>query len=172
MIITSIERSLSATLLQLQQVLSELSNDEYRKSLPIISNASIGQHTRHIIEFFDVLLDGYESGLVCYDKRNRNQVLETSRDLAHHQLAWIVGNISRDDKDLLLAGSYLDDDNDETSVRSSYYRELVYNLEHAIHHMAMIKIAMTESTNVVPSNDFGVAPATIKFRKPKQSLSS
>ena len=160
-----IEHSLRATLTQLHLVLSALSREEYKTPLPILSNASIGQHARHILEFFQVLISNYEAGIINYDKRKRNHLLETDRDVALMELAVLVDKILKDDKEVLLTGSYSSDTNEETTVRSTYYREIVYNLEHAVHHMAMIKIGIRESTNLAVPSDFGVAAATILHKK-------
>jgi hypothetical protein len=73
-------------------------------------------------------------------------------------------NICQEDKEILLTGRYAPDA-PELTVKSSYHREIVYNLEHAIHHMAIIKIGISQSTNVTLPDDFGVAPATIRHRK-------
>lgn len=160
----NIERSLRGTLDQLQEVLSSLSNDEYAKPLEILSNASIGQHTRHIIEFFQVLNKNYDAGVINYDKRQRNKLLETNRDVARYELSVILDTISMKDKEVALVGTYSPDGLEELTVKSSYYREIVYNLEHAVHHMAMIKIAIQQSTNLHVPADFGVAAATIQYK--------
>jgi hypothetical protein len=51
-------------------------------------------------------------------------------------------------------------------VNSSLYRELLFNIEHAIHHMAILKIG---TKIVLPEWDlpqqFGVAPSTIRHQK-------
>jgi hypothetical protein len=159
-----IEASLRATLTQLQDVLSQLSAEEYRTCLPVLSNASIGQHTRHIIEFCQILTDNYDSAIVNYDNRKRNILLETDLHLAMHEISVIMRNIFKEDKEVLLVGCYSTGAEDEAAVRSTYYRELVYNLEHAIHHMAIIKIGIRESTNVLLPADFGVAAATIQYK--------
>jgi hypothetical protein len=145
-------------------VLSGLSNAEYGRSLSILSNASVGQHTRHIIEFFQTLNNGYESGIINYDKRERNSLLETNRDLAQQELSVILDGIFKVDKEIILMGSYSNEMLGEAEVKSTYYRELVYNLEHAIHHMAIIKIGIHQSTDILVPADFGVAPATIQFK--------
>ena len=160
-----IEYSLSATLTQLRFVLSQLSHEEYKRSLPVLNNSSIGQHTRHVIEFLQTLRNGYNSGVINYDKRIRNSVIENDLGQALDALSNIGDSVFMDDKELLLIGSYSNDVTDETTVRTSYYREIVYNLEHAIHHMAMIRIAVSQSTNLVVPSDFGIAPATIHHRR-------
>ena len=44
-----------------------------------LSNASIGEHTRHVIELYQCLLAGYEKGEVNYDARKRNKLYENDR---------------------------------------------------------------------------------------------
>jgi hypothetical protein len=59
-----IQHTLISTLSQLERILSKLSNEEYGRQLEILSNASIGQHTRHIIEFLQVLQNDYATGMI------------------------------------------------------------------------------------------------------------
>jgi hypothetical protein len=162
-----LETSLKYTLDELQRILSYLPDEEYGRPLSILSDASIGQHTRHIIEFFQALINSYDAGVVNYDKRQRNRLLETDCSLAQSELIKIKNNISGQDKELVLIGSYYNDSHNETRVRSTYYREVVYNLEHTIHHMAMIKIGVRQTSRVPVPADFGVAPATIHYHRSK-----
>jgi len=160
-----IEASLKYTLDELQRILSQLSNEQYGSRLPVLSDSSIGQHTRHIIEFFQELNNNYDSGVIFYDKRQRNRLLETDCVLALIELNDIKNKLSGKDKEMLLVGSYSSESADETTVKTTYYRELVYNLEHAIHHMAMIKIGVRQTTMVQVPSDFGVAAATIQHKR-------
>jgi len=51
-------------------------------------------------------------------------------------------------------------------MNSSYFRELQYNIEHAIHHMAIIKIAIGACfTEVELPANFGVAYSTVRYQK-------
>jgi hypothetical protein len=51
-------------------------------------------------------------------------------------------------------------------VSSTVGRELIYNIEHTIHHLAIVKIALKA---ILPSLElpehFGVAPSTIRHRQ-------
>ena len=47
--------SINNNLKELIDLLHQLSNEEYSKPCPQLSNASIGEHTRHIIELFQCL---------------------------------------------------------------------------------------------------------------------
>lgn len=55
---------------------------------------------------------------------------------------------------------------DEQLITTNLYRELIYNLEHAVHHMAIMKIAMPEiAPYIVLPPDFGIALSTIQYHK-------
>ena len=51
-------------------------------------------------------------------------------------------------------------------IASTIGRELIYNIEHTIHHLAIVKIALkaTVPSISLPAH-FGVAPSTIHFRQ-------
>jgi hypothetical protein len=163
--VNRIGESLRSTLTQLQQVLLQLSNEQYKLPLPVLGNASIGQHTRHIIEFFQTLVNAYDDGHLNYDKRDRSVLLETDQRAAYNVISMILDYVVRSDKEVFLTGTYSTIGGNEITVRSTYHRELIYNLEHAIHHMAMIKIGVRHSTTIVMPSDFGVASATVRFQK-------
>ena len=42
--------------------------------------------------------------------------------------------------------------------------ELIYNLEHSIHHQALIKVAVLKNSAIQLSENFGVAKSTIEYR--------
>ena len=50
-------------------------------------------------------------------------------------------------------------------MKSSFERELLYCLDHAIHHQALIKIGLKElHLSHLVSPDFGVAYSTLRYR--------
>ena len=144
-----------------KEILSQLSNDCYSKPCNSLSGATIGQHTRHIIELYQCLLYGYDSGEVSYDKRKRDKQIEQDVDFASDQLQEIEKNLVQANKALRV--TYVLDGN-ETCLESNYFREVMYNLEHAIHHHALIKVAINTFTDISLPEEFGVAPSTMQFR--------
>ncbi len=150
---------------QLHETLDKLTAEQYAASSRSLFNATIGQHVRHIVELFQCLENGYESGLVNYEKRKRDKQIETDKDLAIFLLHEIGNNLLKADKKLHLEMSYDDLSNETVTVESNYYREVVYNLEHTVHHMALIRVGVTELSDIVLLDGFGVATSTIKHRE-------
>ena len=158
MLIPSINNSLN----ELIELLKQLSETEYSKSCFELSGSSIGEHTRHIVEMFQCLNRNYDSAIVNYDKRERNALIETNTDYAIQMILDIKNSISKENKNLELQQVI---DGSMVHIQSNYYRELLYNLEHCIHHQALIKVAILKSENVVVDANFGVARSTIEYRK-------
>ena len=150
---------------QLSETLNQLSNEEYTRSSKILMNATIGQHVRHIIELFQCLEKGYHSGLVNYEKRKRDYKIETDKELAAALLKDIYTHIEKPNKEIILEAEDYCDSVETVAIPSNYYREIAYNLEHTIHHMALIRVGINEVSCVVLPDEFGVAYSTIKYRQ-------
>ena len=150
---------------QLSDSLEQLTPEQYKAQSNILFNATIGQHVRHIIELFIELNKGYDSGVVNYEKRKRDYRIETDKDFAAALFHEIYLQLDKADKPLMLESSY-DEHSDETiTVQTNYIREVVYNLEHTVHHMALIRVGITEVSNIMLPDGYGVASSTVKYRK-------
>ncbi|MEM7163665.1 MAG: DinB family protein [Bacteroidota bacterium] len=153
---------------QITYLLEGLSNEEYSKAVDVLNGSSIGQHVRHTLEFFKCLFDGLPFGEVNYDKRNRDIFLEnnTLQALALlNELNQVLIKIDTD-RSIQLCQNYGEERNEKVRVKSNLQRELIYNIEHAVHHMALIRIGVREikpSLNL--SSSFGVASSTVRYQK-------
>ena len=156
---------IQALLLQLRDVLEELSNPQYSAPIDLLSGASIGQHFRHILEFFEELTHGYEKDTVDYDQRKRNLSLETNRGHAMELLTETAFTVDKPDKDLLLVTRLSPTYPEPVVIRTNYFRELLYNIEHMVHHMALMRIGINAVSQIRLPDDFGVAASTLKFRQ-------
>ena len=150
------------TLNELSDLVSQLSDDDYSLPCHDLSNASIGEHTRHIIEMFQCLENQYESGVINYDHRERNYQIQTNTIVANESIKTILNQVDKPNKNLQLQQIV---DGEELLIESNYQRELLYNLEHCIHHQALIKVAIIQSSLVVIDENFGVARSTIEYKK-------
>lgn len=150
---------------QISNVLLDLSDEEYTLPSSLLFNASIGQHVRHIVELFIELDKGYETGIVNYEKRKRDYRIETDRHFAANLLTDILNKVDKKDKQLLLEAGFNKDADDSVELHTNYFRELAYNIEHTIHHMALIRIGLNGLSTVAVDENFGIASATIKYRQ-------
>lgn len=91
---------------QLLRTINLLSFDEYNQKNKLLSNSSIGEHTRHIIELFQHLIQGYESGLINYDDRKRDMRLQQDIDFASKVIAHIICDIDKPNKLLHISTIY------------------------------------------------------------------
>ena len=151
------------TLNELSHVIGQLKPLDFSNPLPVLSNSTIGQHTRHSIEMFQCLLKGYDNGEFSYDNRERNLLLETDITFAQHHLKLICSEINLPNK--TLTSSYNLGES-IVQVETNFFRELLFNLEHCIHHNALIRIGVNDISDVAMSEHFGVAPSTMEYRKP------
>lgn len=154
-------------LIMLKSLIIELKDKEYAYSSKLLSDASIGAHMRHILEFYLCLFDGTVSKIVNYDARKRDHQLEIDRKYALFTIDKIFSNISRlsINNELFLEGDFGANGSDVKKLKTSINRELAYCLEHSIHHQALIKIALLEQNlSALIHPDFGVAPATLRYR--------
>lgn len=126
-----------------------------------LSDGTIGQHTRHIIELYQCLIAGYDTGVVNYDARKRNKLYENDKEEAIAVIKQIQDGLAKPDRQLnVICGA-----EDPVTISSNYNREVLYNLEHCIHHQALIRVALIAADSVAVSDEFGVAPSTIQYRK-------
>ena len=150
---------------QLTESLHQLTIAEYSQPSKILFNASTGQHVRHIIELFLCLEQGYKCGVVNYEKRNRDYKIESDKDFAIQLLKDIYQRLERPNIDLVMEAEDYEDESGVVAIPSNYYREVAYNLEHTIHHMALIRVGINEVSSIELPDQFGVAYSTIKYRE-------
>jgi hypothetical protein len=161
----SIQGALVYQLQSLSDLLSRLDNEAYCHASKWLSGASIGQHSRHVIELVQCLLKGYDDALVNYDNRKRDNLLETDISFAIDSVSELIAQINQPDKPVLVEGNFDLEVQIPIQIQSTYHREIAYNIEHAVHHMALIKVGLKELNIALHDENFGVAYATVQHRK-------
>ena len=160
-----LKKPIQHVFVQLSESLKQLTDAEYTQPSKILFNATIGQHVRHIIELFLCLEKGYDEGFVNYEKRKRDYRIETDKNVAVGLLKDIYRRLERENRDIVLEAEDYGDVAEVVDIPSNYYRELAYNLEHTIHHMALIRVGINEVSTIALPDEFGVAYSTIKYRQ-------
>ena len=160
-----IKQVASTSLLQLKSFLLSIEDSHYTSCSELLLGASIGQHVRHVLEFYVCFQDGFSSGVVNYDLRKRDLSIEQNKFVAIELIETITSWIlEAEAKILVLEGSYGFNSEQVFSITSHFDRELVYNVEHAVHHMAIIKIAGVSLYQYSFPNNFGLADSTLTYQ--------
>lgn len=149
---------------QFRGVIIQLNDAEYVALLKVFNGASIGKHGRHIIEFFQCLMKSTTDGTVNYDARVRNLRLEEDVQYSVNVLDKITEYLSENSFDnigISLVSEFGGEE--QITVPTNFNRELIYLIEHSIHHFALMRIGIQENfPNVELPNCFGMAYSTIK----------
>jgi hypothetical protein len=160
-----LQQSIQHIFVQINQSLDQLTCEQYSKPSKILFGATIGQHVRHIIELFICLQNGYNEGILNYENRKRDYAIETDKEFAASLLNSIYLTLDKNNKELILEAGYDEPSAETISIATNYYREIAYNLEHTVHHMALIRVGINEVSNIEMPDNFGVASSTIKYRQ-------
>jgi hypothetical protein len=162
---------------ELHQLVTKLSDEQFITQISELHYASIGQHLRHILEFFQCLIQSQETQKVDYDTRKRNPLIENNRLVCLEIIQEILENVEFQNINLTLFQSYnVGGKTEKIEIPSNYFREWAYNLEHTIHHQALIKVGVALLNVVLPNSsidiaqNFGVADATINFKNQQKNL--
>lgn len=152
-------------LLSINDLIASISVKQYAQSCNVIFDGTVGQHFRHIIEFYQSILEtnGTE---ICYDDRKRNLELEMKPTFAITVISRVISQIEHItmDCDMQLKGNFSEtDDLASQKISTSLERELAYALDHSVHHLALCKIAL-KHMGIAVQKDLGVAPSTIRKR--------
>lgn len=155
---------LKNSLFNLSKTINKLTDKEYTQPIKSLSYSTIGSHVRHILEFVQCLSEQYDADTVNYDLRKRDKDIETSSETACKTIETIISRLQPKDKKLRVV--FTNYNGGVSHCETTFFREIMYNIEHCIHHEALIKVALMEigKLDCLDSN-FGVAPSTIKNRQ-------
>jgi uncharacterized damage-inducible protein DinB len=138
-------------------LLENLSPEQYARS-----PQRIGAHFRHVLEFYECLLNGLGRREVDYDRRARDAAVEKSRAVCLERLRRIACRLEACrnlDPDAAVRVRMEDGD---LWLGSTVARELQAVASHTTHHYALIAIA-ARSLGVDPGETFGVARSTLRY---------
>lgn len=157
--------------LQLRNLLTQLSEEQYIAPLDLFAGSTIGQHTRHIIEFYQCLSKSHQlKSTVCYENRRRNLSIEQNTwdaSLIVDELNEWLEKINNPFESLVLTvKDYQDDILSEWKSNTTLAREIHHCNEHAVHHLAIIKIGLRHYFPTIKCEDkVGVAKSTVAYKK-------
>jgi hypothetical protein len=170
---SSLEHIRSSVVEALRQgdcLLEAIDDTAYTSPLEAAYGATTGGHYRHCLEHFEALLDAVGSARVDYDARPRDHSLENDRAVALARtralIAYFREKLSAEELaapvSIRCKVSYLG--NASPEVPSTFAREAMYAVVHAIHHYALIGIICRLQGVPLPEG-FGIAPSTAQHRR-------
>ncbi len=163
-----LKNSIQYTLSQLKSCIQQMDEHNYTEALELLSGNTIGKHARHIIELFQCLLQQSDmDGIINYDNRSHSKIIETSVAMSISSIEDILQKVDHILEDMPLQLLSCSDLNGHTFLsHTSLSRELQYNIEHAIHHMAIMQMAIKYYyKQIVMPPSFGIAYSTIQYQK-------
>ncbi len=134
--------------------------------------ASVGSQFRHVLDHYLAFAEGWESGRVDYDARQRNRQVETDPAMAMAQASVLIERLER---------IHVEDANRPVAVQmdpggdqrlpdwrpSTIGRELQFLVSHTVHHYALIKLLL-EDVGIAAGAEFGVAPSSLAYQARQQ----
>lgn len=144
--------------------LAKVSPISYTTSIAPLFNSTLGRHTRHFIELYQCLLFQPNIGVVNYDARQRSVGIETDKNEAIQVIKAIQQQLlTLDSSTPLLIETDLCPDE---KVSSSLLRELLFNYDHCVHHLALIRVGLHfVQPNIDLPERFGMAVSTINHQQ-------
>jgi uncharacterized damage-inducible protein DinB len=152
---------------EIKKLLFQMTNEQYAHNARLLSGSTIGEHVRHILEFYQSVLNSLETKIINYDNRERNRLIEIDKEIAIQNIDYICSELKGiiGDEPLMLVGDFSNSKEGKSQIKTTLFRELAYCLEHSIHHQALIKVGLLELNSLSFIDDtFGLAPATIRYK--------
>jgi hypothetical protein len=154
---------------QVLELLEQTDERTYVEPPPGLAPHRVGGHLRHILEFYECLLDGIESREVDYDARRRDASIETSPRAAMAKIREIIARLENTPElgdDCVLRIRV--EEAPEAFVVSSAGRELQVLSSHTIHHFALIAVTL-RAHGIAVDRDFGMAPSTLRYLRKRNA---
>jgi uncharacterized damage-inducible protein DinB len=134
---------------------------------PLSQHAGIGQHVRHVLDHYRAFVQGLDQQCVDYNLRTRNSAEENDPAIAalsiDELIQWMKNLETAPYKITVISEISLHEQQSE-AITSNAERELLYLINHSIHHMAYASL-LASSKNVFVPRDIGLAPGTATYER-------
>lgn len=143
-------------------LLNSIDDEQYSDDSTAPYYSSIGVHIRHILDVFDCVLKGLETGMIDLSDRQRNEIAEQKVQAGIQYFSEIksrLGELQDTDLDQVVQ---VRDDLGLGMVTAKYTlaAALIQAHSHAIHHFASIGYIIAQLGISLPDGDFGYNPTT------------
>lgn len=152
---------------QIISLLNQIPDQDFNRSLEVYEDATLGKHFRHIYEFFDCLVNQCDGTEIDYGLRKREQSLENYTDIAKDRFLKLRDRLVELEEELPIEvyTDFKDELGQRQTVKSTLGRELMYAYDHAVHHLAIVRIGLASlSPEISIDESLGVAASTIQHQ--------
>lgn len=161
--------SLSNTLFKSKNLLFYLNDEQLCNKEIAPYYSSVGSHIRHILDFYNCIINGVDDRFVDLTARERDEMIENHCDCAINAVDDILlylKNLNTVDLSMLLE---VKDDLGNGSITLQYTLGalLAQANSHTIHHYAIINYILSQLNITIEDGSFGYNPTT-----PKKVLST
>jgi len=151
------------TLKKSQILLDNLSNNQLCDASVSPYYSSIGTHIRHILDFYDCILNLNFENKVDLTARSRNKDVESDCNCAQDYLNLIIERLDNASLNINDAIIVIDDLGlGKTEIPYTYGALLAQANSHTIHHYAIINYIFDSLGIVINDNEFGYNPTSLK----------
>ncbi len=152
---------------QIVQTIELIPEDDYSRPLEVYNGSTLGKHFRHIYDFFSCVTIDSDQNVVDYCQRQRDEQLECDKSCAILQfdlLRQALMNM-QENKAITVYADFELENGIRPAVASTLGREIMYAYDHAVHHLAIVKIGIKSiHPDIAINNELGVAASTIRHQ--------
>lgn len=153
--------STSHTLLKSKSLLNELNDEQLSDTTVSPYYSCVGSHIRHILDFFDCILDGMTSGTINLTARKRDELIAGNCIYAVENVDRILHRLQGLDIDFDTPLNVVDDlGQGQITVKHTLGGVLAQANSHTIHHYAIISYILDRLKIEVKDETFGYNPTT------------
>ena len=150
------------SLLQISDILEVTHKLPEDQATEFYVGTNAGKHVRHVLDHVLTFIPSIKTGTLDYNRRNRDSDVETNWQAAQTQLKDILKTLKTldiNDKALEVISEIDTCSTENDTFTSNVPREVLYLINHTMHHAAYIKLLAKNCGVDLPDN-IGIAPAT------------
>lgn len=162
---------LVSVLLQVDIILKTLQKLPQSQAQEYFVGLGVGKHLRHIYDHFLAVKQGVNGGCIDYNLRNRGGLLEVDIEASRQQLNVLFLWCNQLPEYAAIFHQTLRVESEVDCLQqvllpfdSTLARELLYLMNHTIHHVAYVKLLLSTQNVVLPAA-VGLAPSTATFER-------
>lgn len=159
---------------QITAIFSAMANIAPNERNRLYQDVGIGRHVRHIVDHFNALKNREQTAevsLIDYNQRSRDSEIERDFELGQSVLQSLAQWLAAFDPATLnqavqVRAEISCSHTENGEFQSTLAREILYLINHTIHHAAYTKLLLSREGLPLPAH-IGIAPCTASFLRNK-----